>query len=29
MFAKVYTANQSEEVFLINEVKNTIPWTCY
>ena len=26
IFAKVYTPNQSEE-FLINEVKNTIPWT--
>ena len=26
IFAKVYTPNQSEK-FLINEVKNTIPWT--
>ena len=27
-FAKGYTPNLSEEVFVINEVKNTVPWTC-
>ena len=27
-FAKGYTFNWSEEVFLIKEVKNTVPWTC-
>ena len=26
-FAKGYTPNWSEEVFVIKEVKNTIPWT--
>ena len=25
-FAKVYTPNGSEEVFLIKKVKNTVPW---
>ena len=27
-FAKGYLQNWSEEVFLIKEVKNTVPWTC-
>ena len=27
IFAKGYTPNWSEEVFLIKEVKNTVPWT--
>ena len=27
IFAKGYTPNWSEEVFLINEIKNTVPWT--
>ena len=27
IFAKGYTPNQSEEVFVIKEVKNTVPWT--
>ena len=26
-FAKGYTPNQSEEIFVIKEVKNTVPWT--
>ena len=26
IFAKVYTPNWSEEVFIINEIKNTVPW---
>ena len=26
-FAKGYTPNWSEEVFVIKEVKNTVPWT--
>ena len=29
IFVKGYTANWSEEVFVIKEVKNTVPWTCY
>ena len=28
IFAKGYVANWSEEVFVIKEVKNTVPWTC-
>ena len=29
MFAKGYTPNWSEEVFVIKKsVKNTVPWTC-
>ena len=28
-FAKVYTPNWSEEIFVIKEIKNTVPWTCY
>ena len=27
VFAKGYTPNWSEEVFLIKEIKNTVPWT--
>ena len=27
IFAKGYTLNWSEEVFVINKVKNTVPWT--
>ena len=27
IFAKGYTPNWSEKVFVINEVKNTVPWT--
>ena len=27
IFAKGYTPNWSEEVFVINKIKNTIPWT--
>ena len=27
IFAKVYTPNWSEEVFVINKIKNTVPWT--
>ena len=27
IFAKVYTANWSEEIFVIKEIKNTVPWT--
>ena len=28
IFAKGYTPNGSEEVFVIKKVKNTVPWTC-
>ena len=27
IFAKAYAPNWSEEVFVINTVKNTVPWT--
>ena len=27
IFAKRYTQNWSEEVFIISEIKNTVPWT--
>ena len=27
IFAKVYTLNWSQGVFVINEIKNTVPWT--
>ena len=27
--AKGYTPNWSEEVFAVNKIKNTVPWTCY
>ena len=26
-FSKGYTPNRSEEVFVVREVKNTVPWT--
>ena len=26
IFAKGYISNWSEEVFVVNEVKNTVPW---
>ena len=29
IFAKGYTPNWSEEDFVIEKVKNTMPWTCY
>ena len=29
LFAKGYTPNWSEEVFVTKKVKNTVPWTCY
>ena len=29
IFAKGYTPNWSEEVFVIIEVKNFVAWTCY
>ena len=28
IFAKGYSANWSEEVFVISKIKNTVPWTC-
>ena len=28
IFAKGYTPNWSEEVIVIKDVKNTVPWTC-
>ena len=28
-FAKGYTQNWSEEILVIKEVKNTVPWTYY
>ena len=27
IFAKVYTQNWSEEVFVVSKIKNTVPWT--
>ena len=27
IFAKVYTSNWSEEVFVVGKIKNTVPWT--
>ena len=27
IFAKEYTPNWSEEIFVINKIKNTVPWT--
>ena len=27
IFAKAYVPNWSEEVFIVNEIKNTVPWT--
>ena len=29
IFEKVYISNCSEEMFVIKNVKNTLPWTCY
>ena len=29
IFAKGYTPNWSEEVFVIKKVKTSVPWTCY
>ena len=28
IFAKGYTPNLPEEVFIINKIKNSVPWTC-
>ena len=28
IFAKGFIPNWSEDVFLINKIKNTVPWTC-
>ena len=28
IFAKGYTPNWSEEVFVIKKIKSTVPWTC-
>ena len=28
IFAKGYTPNWNEEVFVVNKVQNTVPWTC-
>ena len=28
IFAKGYVPNWSEGVFIVNEIKNTVPWTC-
>ena len=28
IFAKVYTQNWSEKVFIIRKIKNIVPWTC-
>ena len=27
VFAKVYTRNWSEEIFIVKKIKNTVPWT--
>ena len=27
IYAKGYTPNRSEEIFVIKEIKNTVPWT--
>ena len=27
IFSKGYTPNWSEEVFVVNKIKNTVPWT--
>ena len=29
IFAKGYTPNWSEEIFVIKKVKNFVPWTCF
>ena len=28
IFAKGYMPNWSEEVFVVDKIKNTVPWTC-
>ena len=28
IFAKGYTPNWSEEIFVVKKIKNTVPWTC-
>ena len=28
IFAKGYTPNWSEEIFVVSKIKNTVPWTC-
>ena len=28
IFAKRYTPNWSEEIFVVSKIKNTVPWTC-
>ena len=28
IFAKGYTPNWSDEVFVVSKTKNTVPWTC-
>ena len=28
VFAKGYTHNWSEEIFVVKKIKNTVPWTC-
>ena len=27
VFVKGYTQNQSEEIFVVSKIKNTVPWT--
>ena len=29
IFAKGYGPNWSEELFVVSEIKNTVPWTCF
>ena len=29
IFAKGYTPNWSEELFVVSKIKNTVLWTCY
>ena len=29
IFAKEYTPNWSEEIFIVSKINNTVPWTCY
>ena len=29
IFAKGYSQNWSEEILVIKEIKNTVPWICY
>ena len=28
IFAKGYTSNWSEEIFVVSQIENTVPWTC-